>query len=345
LFFSAPGDPTKWDSANDAGSNHIREGNDYPIVCLYGAAGADFQSQPALLVGKRSGARGSIHRVTDAASGNYVTLDQSVGPAGPRAMKDLYGFIYLVSTDGIFRTDGQSPLEPVGQKLEPLFRSSALEYAHADLYAAGRQGDRLFFSVTTDGSDVNDVCFEYHPLFGAFTVRDDAMAYYVTRGVSGDTLLGGSPTATGQIYQLNTGGDDDGADIASYFLTRVFEPADSYETRLQHVRVLGRGPFTVTALPNFQTSGIDKDVQIAAEGGQWDVDGWDDPTVGWGEDVAQGYANFWPRVVGRAFQLKVSETSSLTSTAPALPGGGVQPTIGAWAVYELHLSFTPLGVA
>jgi hypothetical protein len=343
LFFCAPGDATRWDSADDAGANHLREGNDYPIVCLYGSSGTDIQAQPALLVGKRSGAKGSLHRVTDAATGNYVTLDQSIGPAGPQAVTNLYGLVYLVSTDGIFRTDGQSPLVPVSQKIEPMFRPTALDYTHASLYTAGRQADRLYFSVTRQGSAVNDLCFEYHPLFGAFTVRDDAMACYVSHGTAGDVLLGGSPAAAGQIYQLNATGDDNGTNIESYFYTRVFEPGGSQQMRLQHVRVLGRGPFTITALPNFQTNGVEKNVNIASDGFQWDLDGWDNPDVGWGEPVAEGYADFWPRLVAKAFQLKVAETSSLTSTAPPLPGGGIEETIGAWALYGLHLSFSPLG--
>jgi hypothetical protein len=343
LTFSAPGDATLWDPMDDAGSNYIREGNDFPIVALYGATGTDFQTNPSLLVGKRSGGTGSTHRVTDAATGDYVTLDQTAGPAGPHAITSLYGAVYVLSTAGVFATDGQSSLVPVGQKLEPLFTPQSLDYAQAAGFCAGQQRDRLYFSVARQGAAGNDLCVEYHPLLKAASVRTDAAAIYVSYTADNEMLLGASPTITGQTWKLNNGGSDNGTDITSRFLTRIFEPGGGSEARLQHIRVLGRGAsFTLKALPNFQADGPDKTVTIVGTGFTWDTDGWDDPTVGWGEDVIEGYADFWPRLVGRAFQLRIDETSSLVSTAPELLGDGAALPVGAWALYGCELEFTPL---
>lgn len=343
LSFSAPGDATKWDSADDAGQNWLREGNDYPIVALYGSSGTDVQAQPALLVGKRSGTQGSLHRVTDAATGDYVTLDQAVGPAGPLAITSLYGRIYMISTAGIFSTDGQTPLMPVGQKIDPLFRADSLDYTRASRFCAGRQGSRVFFSLTTRGYAHNNLCLEYNPIFGSFTYRNDSAACYVSHGVSTNVLLGAHPSTAGKIVRMNTGGSDDGAPIKSWWLTRVFEPAAGYQARLQHIRLAGRSnEMKLSALANFAAEGPSKTLEIVQDGLRWDVDGWDDPNFGWGENIIEGYADFWPRLLGRSFQLRIDETSSFTMTTPPLLETGAAQTVGAWAVYGIHLSFSPL---
>src|SRR5262245_4117424 len=318
LSFCAPGDATNWDPAKDAGANYIREGNDFPIVCLFGTSGVDVQAQPALLVGKRSGAQGSLHRVTDAATGDYVTMDQSLGPAGPPAITSLYGRLYMISTSGIFETDGQTALVPIGAKLSRLWRPDAIDFHHPARFVATRTRDRVRFSLTLLGSNVNDLCLEYHPGFNAFTARDDAAACYVVHGQQDGILLGVSPKNPGQIYQHDVGGADDGTAISSRLTTKVFEPTGGYQQRLQHIHVLGRGTFTVETLPNFALSGKSKTLSMQASGFQWDFDGWDDPSVGWGEDLVEGWDDFWPRQLGRAFQIRFTETSTNIGTRPPL---------------------------
>jgi hypothetical protein len=344
LSFCAPGDATQWDSAKDAGANYIREGNDFPIVCLYGTSGADVQANPALVVGKRSGAQGSMHRVIDAATGDYRTVDQSIGPAGPNAITSLYGRLYIVSTGGIFETDGQSALSPIGGKLSKLFLPGSLDYNQAAGFIAGGTKDRVRFSLARVGSVGNDLALEYHPAFKAFTARSDAAACYVTRGQQNGILLGASPKVVGRIYQFDTGGSDAGQPIASRILTRAFEPGSGWGQRLQHIRVLGRGRFTVEALADFATSGPQKEMALIAEGFEWDFDGWDDPSVGWGEDLIEGWGHFFPRLYGRAFQIKISETSTAVGQAPPLLESGAALTVGAWALYQIQLQDTPLPV-
>jgi len=126
----------------------------------------------------------------------------------------------------------------------------------------------------------------------------------------------------------------------SWFLTKSFEPYRGYRCRLQHARILCRGQFTIKSLSNFQTQGVQKTVDVTGEGGQWDVDGWDDPDVGWSEEQIEGYADFWPRNTANAFQLRIDETSSLTHTS--LEKFGAEPIVGAWSLYGLNLSFSPL---
>jgi hypothetical protein len=342
LSACAPGDATQWDPAKGMAANYIREGNDFPIVCLFGTSGVDVQAQPALLVGKRSGAQGSIHRVIDASNGDYVTMDQSVGPAGPSSITSLYGRLYIISTSGIFETDGQTALVPVGAKLSRLWRPDSIDFHHPERWVATRTRDRVRFSLALLGSDVNNLALEYHPGFNAFTARDDASAFYVVHGQQDGILLGTSPTVPGQIYQHDVGGADDGQPIASRLTTKVFEPTGGYQQRLQHIHVLGRGTFTVETLPNFALSGKGKTLSMQASGFTWDSDGWDDPSVGWGEDLVEGWDDFWPRQLGRAFQIRFTEESTNIGTSPPLGIGGPAQAIGAWATYGLHLTITPL---
>lgn len=341
LSFSAPGDATKWNSADDAGANHVREGNDFPIVCIYGTSGIDVQAQPSLLVGKRSGAHGSLHRVTDAATGDYVTIDQAVGPTGPAGITSLYGRVYLLSTAGVFASDGHSPLQPIGEKLNRLFRPTALEFSLASGWVAEATNERIRFSVAQKNATYNDLCLEYHPFFGAFTARSDASSWYVRH--AGD-LLGVSPSVTGRVYKLDSGGSDDGAAIDAHALTRVIVPSLGYEARLQHVVITGRGDYTLKVLPDFSTDGAEHAVSISGDGFHWDVDAWDDPDAGgWGEETVEGTDDtFWPRLLARQFQIRLDESSTITRIAPALLGEGAQPTIGAFALIGLRLDFSVL---
>jgi hypothetical protein len=344
LSFCAAGDPTNWEQAadSDAGFNYIREGNDFPIVCLFGTSGVDVQAQPALLVGKRSGAQGSIHRVVDAGTGNYVTLDSGVGPAGPNAITGLYGQLYIVSTAGLFATNGQGPLIPMGSKLNRLFDPDSIDYSKAPGFVANRTKDRVRFHVTRKGANGNDLCLEYHPIFQAFTAREDAVTVAVLHAQQEDIVLGASAAVPGQIYQHDVGGADDGQPISSWIYTRVFEPSGGYDQRLQHIRVLGRGHMTCESIADFARSGKAKDLAMVAEGFQWDFDGWDDPAVGWGEDLIEGWDDFWPRQLGRSFQLKFSETGTGTASTPPLLGDGASLTIGSWAIYSTKLTFSAL---
>jgi hypothetical protein len=342
LSFCAPGDATKWDSADDAGANYIREGNDFPIVCLYGTSGVDVTAHPALLVGKRSGANGSIHRVTDAATGDYVTIDQSAGPGGPGSITNIYGALYIICPTGIFATDGQSPLQPIGTKLGKFFTPDSIDYIQAANFVAGRTAEgRLRFSFAQAGSAYNDRCLEYHPLFKAFTMRTDAARCYL-QALDG-SLLGADPSGSGWVWRFDQGGSDAGTTIVSRILTRVFEPGAGYASRLQHIQVLGRNKFAVSALTDFANAGKEKQLDFGAAGFAWDSDGWDDPSVGWGEDVGEGRGDFWPRVDARAFQIKLSETSSATAINPPLNEDGAALIVGAWGCFSLRLSFSLLG--
>jgi cytochrome c5 len=339
LSFSAAGDPQKWHSSDGGGSNDIREKDDSPILALHGSAGFDNQTKPSLLVGKKE----SIYRVDDPSTASYVTLDQSVGPAGAKCFVGRYGYVYLLSLRGVFRTDGFTPCVPVSTKLDPLFTDTVLNFSLADGFCAGYKGDRLRFSVARTGSSANDLALEFHPLEQWFSAGSNAAGSYVTYGKNAETLITSSPTATGQLYKQDSGGSDDGAAITCWFLTRIFEPNGGYQSRLLDIRSLIRGSFKLTVLVDTETVGSPRTLSLPSSGFVWGTGVWG---VGkWGEPKAEGYATWQPGSVARVYQFRVDESSTATQSAPKLLGAGATQTVGAFSLYSLELRFVPLGLS
>lgn len=341
LYFSAPGDATKWATSDGGGFNDLREGRDgeAPIVALFGATGSDFQTNPSLLVFKNT----STHRVTDSSSAAYVTLDAANGAGGPNAVTTAYGRIYTVGTQGCFETDGQSPLIPISSKLDPLFAPGKINFALQSGFAAGAQQGRVYFSIARVNASNNDIVLEYHPLFKAFTVRSDAMRCYVPYTKSSDIFIGASPTVTGQMYSLNSGGTDDGTAIQSWFLTRVFEPLGGLESRMQKAQIRVAGTTNVQVLADYATSSSSTQVASGVSGagfiwntGVWGVDVWGDG------GSPESFVVSWPRSFGKAFQFRFDETSSLTRAGNLLLDGTYQPTVGAWAIYGIDAALSQL---
>lgn len=340
VYFCAPGDATKWASADGAGFVDIRDKDDAPVVCLFGGSGVDFQSKPSLLVFKED----SFYRIVDSVTGAYVSLDGKVGAASANSVVTVYGKILFLSKRGVHETNGVSGAVSVTEKLAPLFSSSRINFGKQTQFCAGYRGDRVYFSLTRAGSTTNDLAIEYHPLLGWATVNSNAMGCYVTYATATEKLLGASPTVAGRAYELLLTGGDDGAAIKSWFVTKPSQPAGGMRARLQALRVNGRGNFDVSVIPDFATAGQRSSLMIGAStGAVWDVDKWD---IGvWATSVTQGDADLHPRVTGKAFQIRIDETSTKTTSEPAFLDAGAGRTVGAWALYGLLSRYTPLGLS
>lgn len=343
VYFCAPGDATDWDSADDAGSVDIREKDDAAIVALHGGTGFDFQANPGLLVFKLD----STYRISDSGSGAYQTIDAYIGAASKNAVVDLYGEAIFIGRRGIFQTKKISAVVPVGQKLLPLFDPASLDDTTIANWCAGFYGDRVFFSATRVGASNNDLAFEYAPLSGWIVAGSNAMNCYHTKSKDGiDVLLGASPAAAGQAYQLNDGGSDDGADIASWFETRWYVVDNNHQARLNVTRLLFRGlDVKVSVFSDFMTvPQFTAQLSSPSSGSVWDVDAWGQGVWGDGSDV-ESYSTVYPRRIGRAFKVRFDETSSLTYTKPALLDSGATLTSGSWALYAIDTQLAPLGLS
>lgn len=332
INFSKAGDATNWDTAAGAGANTVREGRDgeSPITAMLGSTSFDTQLRPSLMVFKDR----SFHVVTDSSTGSYITMDQFEGAPSPQSVTAQYGRIYVVNPRGVFQTDGLSPLVPLSGKLDKLFRLQIDQTAVDDISACGHQG-KIYATVRLlDGSLLS---MRYHPLFESFTLGDDVGKAYLSRD---RRLLASSPTL-GYVYQLDTGGTDDGVAIESRVKTRIFEPFQSVDGRMQKMTIRIGGSVNMQVLRDFETTGDPVALSATASAGfKWDVDSWGAGVWGSG-DVIEDYVYDHPRLEGKAFQLYFYETSSTVRAIPE-PQGTLQ--VGAWAIYGAELAFNQLAV-
>jgi hypothetical protein len=160
-----------------------------------------------------------------------------------------------------------------------------------------------------------------------------------------ELLLGGSPTVTGQAYRIEDAvGTDDGTNIQSWFETHWFEVSSGHQSRLRQLRMLFRGTnLTITTSTDFATSGGTSSSATSTLGGtNWDGSTWGSGM--WNASYAEVYGDVFHRPVGRAFKVRIDETSDLTFTQPALLESGAALTRGGWAIYSIDGQFTPLGL-
>lgn len=347
IKWCAPGDITKWASADGGGSIQIREKDDAPIIALHNGAGADSQIQPGMFVFKTD----STYRIYDSTTGAYLMVDPGVGAASKNSVVSMFGELYILSRRGLYATRKLAALVPIAEQLYPLFDPSQLADRTLSNWCAGTKGDRIYFSMATAaagaGAGANDICIEYAPLYGWAVVGSNAMFCYLSlrslgsdlaslsSNVDEEKLLGCSPTVTGQIYEMNKGGSDDGTAITSWYETRWFEMSGGHQGRMNLIRLLTRGTYTLTVWTDF------KNVETATAGMSASVTASGEAT----------YVPFQPRSVGRAFKVRVDESSTTTYTSPQFfptVGGtdsGDGQVQGAWALYTVDSQFAPLGLS
>lgn len=342
VWYSAPGDATDWDSGDTGGSVDVREKDDATIIAIHGGSGFDFQTQPGLFIFKQD----STYRVYDSDTGAYQTIDGMIGAAGKNSVTELYGEVIFLSRRGIYRTKGLSAIVPAAEQVLPLFNPSSLDDTKMANWSAGYNGDRVYFSVTRQGASVNDLSLEYAPLYGWVVPGSNAMGCYQSRtGTQSEILIGASPSVTGRLYQMNTGGNDDGANIASWFETRWFQVTNGHQARMNLARLLFRGSnVTVTVSTDFTiTGGTAQTVSVTNNGFVWGTGLWG--TGVWGGESVENYVDIHPRDIGRAFKIRFDETSNLTFTNPDLLDSGAALQSGGWALYGIESQYATLGLS
>jgi hypothetical protein len=343
---SAIGDGTDWSTAVGHGwNNELREKDTQPIICLAAASGVDIAGRPGVLALKRD----STYRIYDSSTGAYQTLDPNVGAASALSVVTLFGRTIILSREGIFWTDGIAPLKKASERVDPLFQPAALAEAQLDLCAAGALGDRCYFSIPRYGQTANDLALEYHPVEGWIVTGSNAASCYSVFASNTQALYAGSPTVSGRVYQMLSTGADDGVAIASRFQTRWFEPSAGFKASMPSCRVLGRGNYELYRRINYETGqGRARTVTIARGGFTWNDPAsiWNNPATIWGPATYQGYsAPLNSLGTCRSVSFVVSETSSLTATAPNLLVTGSAPTVGAWGLSGLDLQYVQLGIS
>jgi hypothetical protein len=340
VSWSAAGDSTNW-TATDF--NKLWEKDQQGIVAMHIGSGQDILGKPGLLCFKQE----SVYRINDSTTGSYTTVDATVGAAGPLAVVGIGSKVFAIGKRGIFwwRED-QAGMVDASDRFKPLWRDQT-NLGQLALWAAGRKGNRAFFSLTRAGSTANDLALEYHTEQNWIAPRSDAMSCYATSTGGSETLYGGSPTVSGQTYQLESGGSDDGAAISWRFQTRWIQPNGGFESSLWQVRVHGRGAGTLTVRSDYASAGGDgQPFDLTGIANTYDSGLFYDSGVLYAEPVYQNTEPFYNVIsVCRQFSLIFSGSSTTTFTAPQILGSGTNPQVGYFGLYGIEWLFTQLGLS
>lgn len=339
VSWCAAGDPTNWVATD---FNKLWEKDQLGIVAMHIGSGQDILGKPGLICFKNE----SAYRINDAATGAYVTIDATVGAAGPLAVVGVGARVITISKRGIFwwRED-QAGMVNASDRLLPLWNPGQVNLAQLGLWCAGRKGNRAVFSLTRGTSTANDLALEYHPDQGWIAPRSDAMSCYATTGGGGEVVYGGSPTVNGQIYQLDTGGTDDGAPIVGHLQTRWFELNSGFEAVVWQIRAHGRGAGTMEVRKDYASAGGDDyPFDLTSPGYRYDT-GLHYDTHPYSIPAFQQTEPFFDIGLCRQFSLVFSFSATTTVAGVQVLGAGNAPQIGEFGLYGLEWLYVPLGLS
>lgn len=336
VHWSAASDPLTWASTD---FNEIWTKDQKPIVALAIGSGQDIQGRPGLLAFKQD----SVYRINDSGTGAYTVLDTTHGAGGPKAVVGVGARVIWIGRGGIFwwREDQASPVAG-GDLLRPLWRPESLSFANQAGWAAGRRLNRAYFSISSTGSSVNDIAIEFHPDEGWVTVGSNAMTCYSMD--TSEQTYGGSPTVNGQMYQLDTGGTDDGTAISGLFQTRWLVPNGGFQAQLWQVRLHGRGSGTMTVRADYANGGgVSRQFALKSPGKTWGGSRWGGGT--WSSATLALSESFAGLGTCRQFSLLFSFTANATDSGRTLFGNVSQPSVGEFALYGIEALYIPLGLS
>lgn len=340
LSWSVATDPTNWVATD---FNKLWEKDQQAIVALHIGSGQDILGKPGLLAFKQE----STYRVGDSSTGAYVTIDATVGAAGALAVVGVGSKVITISKRGIFwwRED-QAGMVEASDRFLPLWQPDQVNLAQLSLWCAGRKGNRAMFSLTRFASTANDLAIEYSPDQQWLAPRSDAMSCYATSTGGGEVLYGGSPTVSGQTYQLNSGGTDDGAAIAWRFQTRWIELSTGFLASVWQIRLQGRGSGTCTVRKNYASSGGDaKPFDFTQASNHYDAGLHYDTGLLYAVPVFQSTTSRYSVGTAREISLLFEGSSSTTVAGPQVLGAGIAPQVGAFGLFGITWLYTALGLA
>lgn len=337
VTWSDAGNPLSWTSTSFV---ELREKDDETIVALEGASGTDIAGRQGLLAFKNE----SAYRIFNASTGEYETIDATTGAAGALAVESWQGKTYTISRRGICATDGIGPLVEQSARFQPLWQASEINFAQQALWCAGRLNNRLHFSLTRAGATANNLALEFHPEQGWIAPGSNAASCYATFTDNTETLYAGSPSVNGRVYQLYTGGTDDGTGIAYRFQTRWLEPNRGFQAHVWQIRLHGRGQGTMTVLTDFAAGGgTTYPFVFTTASPVYDVAVYD--TAIYDDTLLQQTLAAFSVGLCRQVSVKFTGTATATVSGPVLLGAGTGPTLGEWSLAGLDLLHTPLGIS
>ena len=339
VSWSVAGDPTSWVATD---FNDLREKDNETVVAIAGASGIDIQGRQGMLAFKRR----STYRIFNSTTGEYSTVDTTVGAASALSVISIGQQTISLSEHGVYYTDGIGPMTEVSMRFMPLWDFTQINFSNLDLFCAGRRGNRAYFSLCRASSSANDLSLEYLPSQGSLAPGSHAMSCYATYGLNTEVLIGGSPTVTGQVYNLYSGGTDDSVAISSRFQSRWYEPSVGFQTQLWQIRLQMRGSFVMALRKDYATTDfLQQTVTAPVTGPLWDSGLHWDTGVLWGNPGDQQTVPLYGWGVARQFSMRITATTTTTNAGKQIFAQGPTITQGAWALYGLNALYMPLGWA
>lgn len=335
VHWSAASDPLTWASTD---FNAIWTKDQKPVVALAIGSGQDIQGRPGLLVFKQE----SVYRINDSGTGAYTVLDTTHGAAGPKAVVGVGARVCWIGKGGIWwwREDQASPING-SDLLRPLWRNEQLSFSNQSGWAAGRRLNRAYFSASSQGSAVNDTAIEFHPDEGWVTLRSDAMTCYSVD--QNEQTYGGSPTVNGQMYQLDTGGTDDGTAISGWFQTRWVVPNGGFQAQVWQLRLHGRGSGTIEFRKDYEDSmGKQYTITYPTTGWFYDTTVTYDSGISYIDPVSAASVSLAGQGTCRQFSIRFTFSTNSTFVGRQI-GTAPAPVYGGNALYGIETLYIPLG--
>jgi len=238
IYRSLVGDPV----TTPTDFNDLREKDAGPLTAL-GVSGA------GLLAYKMR----STYRITDAATGAYVLIDNSAGCLHPLSLVAHHGRLYSWGADAFYEWDGIGAGRNVGDKCRSLFVTPALASGPPIL---GVSGDSIIGAFAADYGTVRDDLLEFNPAqkwimrHSLASTTSDQISSFATKD---NTLYAASEDGNVVLKMFTeTPGSDDGVVPFTRYTTPWLQPTNGALARLQRARIQGLvGTGTSTAL-NFE---------------------------------------------------------------------------------------------
>ena len=324
-------------------TNDLRVKDDQALTAIGGGEGMDTEGRAGLLVFKES----STYRVHSLTDGAYTVVDFNYGASGPLCVTTNNGMTGAISRRGLIVMRGDDSVPTLASyKIDPLFRANQLTFAQTANMCAGNYEDRMVFSLPWDSSTVNNLTLEYHPNHEWIAPHGFGCSAFTSYTKNTRKLYGGKVGTNsgtfGYVFDVFSGGSDDGTAIACRAQTKWFEPHGGSEVRFRRAVINGRGNFTLYVKLNYDTGqGEGFPISIEGSGAVWGTAVWGVDT--WGTNLQQEYQEIFSLGHGRAVSFEVSESSSSTSLGIPLLDDGAAETLGAIALYGINVDMVTLG--
>lgn len=247
LYFSDLGDETTWDTTNDVFAIAENDGSEiHRIAAPFGQY---------IMVFKET----SVHMLFGDTIDTFGTrpMFENLGLVAPRSLAVTDNLAIWVSHRGIHLFDGER-LHDIGEPKQDEIELALEDDNLQKLMAGGLNGFLYFLSFPSSSSSTENDRTIVYDLRRRAWVSDtrgfNAFAQAIGPGDGGEFYAG--DVKDGQVYQLDTGEDDDGSDIKWTVKTRKVDFGERQAIKgLQRIRRDGSIPSSASVTMSFDIDG------------------------------------------------------------------------------------------